>query len=118
MEKDVIVHADKNRIEQVVSNFLSNALKYSPHSDEIIIKTELKETSLRVAVKDFGIGIPKDKADYIFDRFFRVEESSHLFSGLGLGLYISAEIIERHGGKIGVISEENKGSEFWFEIPL
>ncbi len=118
IQQDVVVHADKNRIEQVVSNFLSNALKYSPHANEIVIKTELKENALRVSVRDFGIGIPKDKSEYIFDRFFRVEESSHLFSGLGLGLYISAEIIDRHNGKIGVESEENKGAEFWFELPL
>ncbi len=118
LEDGLMVYADKNRIEQVVSNFLSNALKYSPHSNEIIIKTERNENVLRVSVRDFGIGIPKDKTEYIFDRFFRVEESSHLFSGLGLGLYISAEIIERHKGKIGVNSEENKGAEFWFEIPI
>lgn len=118
INQKINVHADKNRIEQVLSNFLSNALKYSPHADKIVIKTEQKANALRVSVRDFGIGIPKDKAEYIFDRFFRVEESSHLFSGLGLGLYISAEIIERHGGKIGVISDENKGAEFWFEIPI
>lgn len=118
IEKDLTVYGDKNRLEQVISNFLSNGLKYSPHGKEIVIKAKCRGNILKVSVKDFGIGIPKDKAAFIFDRFFRVEESSHLFSGLGLGLYISAEIIKRHNGKIGVDSEENKGSEFWFEIPL
>lgn len=115
---DVNIHADKNRIEQVISNFLSNGLKYSPHGKDIIIKAKKNGDKIRLSVKDFGIGIPKDKAEFIFDRFFRVEESSHLFSGLGLGLYISAEIIKRHNGNIGVESEENEGSEFWFEIPV
>ncbi|MES2454841.1 MAG: chemotaxis protein CheB [Bacteroidota bacterium] len=116
--EDVTVVADKNRIEQVISNFLSNALKYSPQGKQILISTRSDNNKVRVSVKDQGMGIPKDKSEYIFDRFFRVEESSHLISGLGLGLYISAEIIRRHEGKIGVDSEVNVGSEFWFEIPL
>lgn len=116
--KDAEINADRNRVEQVISNLLSNAIKYSPGQSEVIISTEIKKNKLRVAVKDFGIGIPADKKDLVFDRFFRVQESSHKFSGLGLGLYISAEIIKRHHGKIGVDSEENSGSEFWFEIPV
>jgi len=115
---DVLISADKNRIEQVISNFLSNALKYSPEGKEIRIAAKSNGKTLKLAVKDQGIGIPKDKAELIFDRFFRVDESSNHFSGLGLGLYISAQIIERHAGKIGVDSELNSGSEFWFEIPL
>jgi two-component system CheB/CheR fusion protein len=115
---DVMISADKNRIEQVISNFLSNALKYSPEGKEIRISAKSDGKNLRLAVKDQGIGIPKDKAELIFDRFFRVDESSKHFSGLGLGLYISAQIIARHSGKIGVNSEIKKGSEFWFEIPL
>jgi two-component system CheB/CheR fusion protein len=116
---DFEVTADKNRIEQVISNFISNGLKYAPDGKELIIKAKkINDTTARISVKDQGIGIPKDKADYIFDRFFRVEESSNMFSGLGLGLYISAEIIQRHDGRIGVDSEVNVGSEFWFEIPL
>ncbi|MGO4877155.1 chemotaxis protein CheB [Pedobacter psychrotolerans] len=115
---DVPISADKNRIEQVISNFLSNALKYSPEGKEIRISAKSNGKTLRMAVKDQGIGIPKDKAELIFDRFFRVDESSNHFSGLGLGLYISAQIIERHHGKIGVNSDINTGSEFWFEIPL
>ncbi|CAM4063894.1 two-component system, chemotaxis family, CheB/CheR fusion protein [Pedobacter westerhofensis] len=115
---NIIVCGDRNRIEQVISNFLSNAIKYAPNGKQITIRAKETAGKLKLSIRDQGIGIPKDKADFIFDRFFRVEESSMNFSGLGLGLYISAEIIQRHGGRIGVESEINSGSEFWFEIPL
>ncbi|MDF3076699.1 MAG: domain S-box protein [Sphingobacteriaceae bacterium] len=110
------VVADKERIEQVLTNFLSNAIKYSPQGKKIILKTERDDEKLTISVTDYGIGIAEDKLPYIFDRFFRVQESQK-FSGLGLGLYISNEIVVRHGGKIGVESVENQGSTFWFSIP-
>lgn len=115
---DITICADRHRIEQVVNNFLSNAIKYSPESRAVIISTRLSDGQLEVRVKDFGIGIPADKTGQVFDRFYRVNDTNHKFSGLGLGLYISAEIVARHGGTIGVESEENKGSVFWFRIPL
>ena len=118
MPEDVVIEADKHRIEQVIINFLSNAIKYSPNHNEIIIGTEVSTDYVKIWVKDFGIGIPENKKAYVFDRFFRVQEGSLKFSGLGLGLYISSEIIQRHDGKIGLISEENKGSEFWFKLPI
>jgi signal transduction histidine kinase len=111
-----LVHGEKNRLEQVISNFLSNAIKYSPHADKIIVDTNLIDNKIRISIKDFGIGIPGDKQKQVFDRFFRVDESSHQFSGLGLGLFISAEIVRRHGGNIGVDSDDN-GSEFYFCLP-
>jgi signal transduction histidine kinase len=113
----VIVHGEKNRLEQVLSNFLSNAVKYSPGANEVIISSDLVNNEVKVSVRDFGIGIPPDQQEYVFDRFFRVQESSRKFSGLGLGLYISAEIIKRHGGSVGVQSDGN-GSEFYFKIPV
>ncbi|WP_233524407.1 chemotaxis protein CheB [Mucilaginibacter conchicola] len=112
------VHADKVRLEQVVTNFLTNAIKYSPKADRVIITCDIEGKNFKVSVKDFGIGIPDDKKDFLFDRFYRVQESSSHFSGLGLGLYISAEIIKRHKGKIGVESVNNEGSTFWFTIPI
>ncbi|HEY0899337.1 MAG TPA: PAS domain-containing sensor histidine kinase, partial [Sphingobacteriaceae bacterium] len=110
------VFADKHRIEQVITNFLSNAIKYSPGADKVVLTVRSDQQSLWVEIRDFGIGIPGDKVDYVFDRFFRVQESSQKFSGLGLGLFISAEIIRRHGGDIGVHSEEGQGSVFWFRL--
>lgn len=114
---DTLIKADKHRIEQVITNLLSNAIKYSPDANEVALACESDHKHLRISVTDYGIGIPDDKKEFVFDRFFRVHNSAQNFSGLGLGLYISSEIIKRHGGEIGVESEENKGSVFWFSIP-
>ena len=112
------VEADKARIEQVIVNFVSNAIKYSPGTDKVIVTVDKEDKFVKISVTDFGIGIPKNKLDRVFDRFYRADENTPRFTGLGLGLYISAEIIERHHGEYGVISEEGKGSTFWFTIPI
>jgi two-component system CheB/CheR fusion protein len=113
-----IVYADRHRLEQVINNFISNGIKYSPDGKELVIEVVADKKNMRLSVTDHGIGIPTDKLPFVFDRFFRVQEQSHKFSGLGLGLFISAEIIKRHGGEIGVFSNEEKGSTFWFNIPI
>lgn len=115
---EMMVSADRPRLEQVVTNFLTNAIKYSPKANKVIVTCSLDKDNFKVSVKDFGIGIPDDKKDFLFDRFYRVQESSSHISGLGLGLYISAEIIKRHHGEIGVNSTADQGSTFWFTIPI
>ncbi|TWR31546.1 PAS domain S-box protein [Mucilaginibacter pallidiroseus] len=115
---ETMVSADRVRLEQVVINFLTNAIKYSPEANKVKITCNIVDKELKITVQDFGIGIPDSKKGFLFDRFFRVQESSTHFSGLGLGLYISAEIIKRHNGKIGVDSRVGQGSTFWFTIPL
>ena len=117
-EKNLMVLGDKHRLEQVIINFLSNAIKYSPDSDKVLLNISKVEDMVKVSISDSGIGIPDNKINFVFDRFFRVQESSQKFSGLGLGLFISSEIIKRHNGKVGVVSEEGKGSMFWFTLPL
>ncbi len=120
IERASTVHitADRTRMEQVIINLLSNAVKYSPNHRLIAISVTEDNKELRFSVTDRGIGIPVDKQEYIFDRFFRVHESSQMFSGLGLGLFISSEIIKQHGGSMGLESEEGKGSTFWFTLPI
>ncbi|MGB4398500.1 MAG: HAMP domain-containing sensor histidine kinase [Daejeonella sp.] len=113
----IIVRGEKSRLEQVLTNLLSNAVKYSPNNDIIILNTVLIGDVVRISVKDFGIGIPAENQKHIFNKFYRGKESSQQFSGLGLGLYISSEIIRRHGGTIGV-SSDTGGSEFYFFLPV
>lgn len=113
------VFGDRDRIGQVLTNLISNAIKYSPHTDKILIKTEGDKNSVTLCVQDFGVGIPKEKQGKVFEQFFRVSGPNHsTVPGLGLGLYISSEIIKRQGGKIWVESEEGKGSSFCFMIPV
>jgi signal transduction histidine kinase len=116
-QDETLIYVDKARIEQVITNLLSNAVKYSPLKRDIYVKIELNGTDVKVSVSDQGIGIPADKLPYVFDRFFRVHASSQVFSGLGLGLFISAEIIKQHNGKMGAESKEGQGSVFWFSLP-
>jgi two-component system CheB/CheR fusion protein len=115
--RNIEVHADRNRLEQVIINLISNAIKYSPDANKVIVSIEKEKEGIKVSVEDFGIGIPKDKLPLIFDRFYRVDEDSQRYAGLGLGLYISAEIIRQHGGHIDIESAVSKGSTFWFTIP-
>ena len=115
---NIPIHSNKERIQQVITNFLANAIKYSPEGAEIILEPTLLDGHLRIAVIDHGIGIPSSKLPFVFDRFFRVEGSSDKFSGLGLGLYISAEIVSRLRGEIGAMSQLGQGSTFWFTLPV
>ncbi len=114
---DCNIYGDEMRIEQVVVNFLTNAIKYSPGTSEIELTLNVKEDELYLAVKDQGIGMLPEQLNHVFDKFYRVEETSQRFQGLGIGLYISSEIIKRHGGQIGVNSTFGQGSEFYFSIP-
>lgn len=116
---DCIVYGDEIRLEQVLVNYLTNAIKYAPNSKEIDVVCKLiKNNRVQIGVRDFGIGIPPDKVNQLFDKFYRVEESSYKFQGLGMGLYICKEIIARHHGEYGVESEVNKGSFFYFNLPV
>lgn len=115
---DCEIYGDEMRVEQVVVNFLTNAIKYSPGTDQIDLEVRIEDNQLYLSVKDYGIGMLPEQLDHVFDKFYRVEETSTRFQGLGIGLYISAEIIKRHGGQIGVKSEYGKGSEFYFTMPL
>lgn len=114
----VVFNGDKDRLEQVLNNILSNAIKYSPESDKVLVRSEVQQGNIVVSVKDFGIGIDNEHLSGIFDRFYRVDNTSMRFQGLGLGLYISSEIIKRHGGSFWIESELGVGSTFNFLIPL
>ena len=112
------VYADAMRIDQVIINLVNNAVKYAPKSKVVIIKIEELDNSAKVSIIDKGPGIGPEKLPHLFDRYYRVDSSGNQYSGLGLGLYISAEIIKKHKGEIGVDSELGKGSTFWFTLPL
>ncbi len=114
-----MLHGDRDRIGQVLINLITNAIKYSPQADTIIVRTTNTEQAVITSVQDFGVGIPKEQQEKVFDRFFRVGgEKQETYPGLGLGLYISAEIVERHHGSFWVESEEGKGTTFSFSLPL
>lgn len=115
----VLVKADRDKIGRVISNFLSNAIKYSPANTEILVIAAQDEGYVRISVADQGIGVKAKEKEKIFQRFYRGDnEKTGQVSGFGIGLYLSSEIIQSHNGSIGVESVENKGSTFYFTLPL
>lgn len=111
------VNCDKDRIGLVITNLLTNAIKYSPDAKEVYVLVKKEHNSVTISVQDFGIGIPPEKQELIFDRYYRSSDSGNSKSS-GLGLYIAAEIVRNHNGKIWVESSVGKGSVFSFSIPL
>jgi len=117
--KNQQVRADRYRIYQVLVNLLSNAIKYSSAGKKILVEAKRDKDEIIVSVQDFGIGISKTQQEKIFERLYQVTDTQEkTFPGLGLGLYISKQIIERHKGKIWVKSTKGKGSTFFFSLPL
>lgn len=115
---DAVINGDDIKISQVLNNIVSNALKYSPGTERIEIQIGNVGNFVKISVKDFGVGIDYEDKSKIFERFFRVKDVQQKFSGLGIGLYVSQEIIKMHGGTIWVESELGSGSVFSFTLPI
>jgi two-component system CheB/CheR fusion protein len=118
IERDMYVEGNADRLEQVVMNLVGNAVKYSPGNKTILIRAISRNNEVYVSVKDFGIGLQEEDKKLIFDRFYRVNSSKHISGGLGMGLYISSEIIKAHKGKIEVDSQIDHGATFTFSLPF
>lgn len=113
------VYGDTDRIGQVLTNLITNAIKYSPAADRVIIRLAKDADNVVVSVQDFGIGIAGTYQKRIFERFYQVTDAAEkTYPGLGIGLYISSEIIKRHHGDIWVESQKGAGSTFSFSLPL
>ena len=113
-----IVRADPEKLQQVVVNLLDNAIKYSPQGGAVTVSASVRDRRVRLAVRDRGLGIPRSEQERVFEKFYRVDP--HLLlggGGTGLGLYISRELVERMDGRIGLVSEEGRGSTFFVDLP-
>lgn len=110
---------DRDRIGQVLTNLLTNAVKFSPDAETVQVTVTADKSNATVSVQDYGVGIPEEHQERIFERFYRVySEKDQMFPGLGIGLYISAEIVKQHGGRMWFESVEGAGSTFSFSLPV
>ena len=105
-------------MQQVVINLLTNAIKYSPGAPKVFVNAMLEDGVIKVSVRDTGVGMNSENLNKVFDRYYREEGQAVHFQGLGIGLSISFEIIQKHKGKIWVKSEPGKGGTFYFTIPV
>ncbi|KQR94364.1 hypothetical protein ASG01_00300 [Chryseobacterium sp. Leaf180] len=119
ISNEITLLADREKIEQVITNFINNAVKYSPRNTEIKVVGAIRDGVACVSVRDHGMGISPQDQPFVFDRYYRVDsEEMKNKKGFGMGLYICREIIERHNGEIGVESTIGEGSTFWFTLPV
>jgi len=118
LQGNLMIMGNEERIEQVFMNLINNAVKYSPESKEIVVRTESDGKSAKVSVIDFGVGMSEQDQKLVFERFYRANGNNYLTPGLGMGLYIASEIVKEHNGEIKVESRLNEGSVFSFLLPL
>jgi len=112
-------YGDRDRLEQVFTNIVTNAMKYTPDGGKIDVSCKVHLTDAIVTVKDNGIGIPKKDMPRLFERFYRVDKArSRKSGGTGLGLAIAKEIVEAHGGRINIVSEHGTGTTATIRMPL
>lgn len=117
-DSPLIISADRVKIQRVLQNLISNAIKYSPENGNVVVTTYLSDGYAMVSIRDTGYGIPADELPHIFDRYSRVKGHKHLAVGTGLGLAIVQSLVEAHGGKVTVTSVENEGSTFILQLPF
>ncbi|MHB8206389.1 sensor histidine kinase [Mucilaginibacter sp.] len=115
---ELLYSGDQFRIEQVLINLLTNAIKYSPNAEQVIVRAKLEAGHIVVCIEDFGIGIASEDIGHLFQRFYRVGKTALQYQGVGLGLYIAGEIVKKHQGTFTTTSEPGKGSSFCFSLPL
>lgn len=115
--ESVNINGDRFRLEQVITNLITNAVKYSPQSNQVLINSVVKDDVILFSVQDFGIGIEKENMSRIFEKFYRAQ-TGFAFGGLGLGLFISLEIVRAHKGNLWAESVAGAGSTFYFSLPL
>ena len=117
--EEIILYLDKDKVDKIFSNLLSNALKFTPRNGDVIIEAVKKQNVVEVSISDTGMGIPKEEREKIFDRFYQVNSGiTREQEGTGIGLSLTKELVELHKGKISVESEEGKGSVFKVVFPL
>ncbi len=117
-DDDIIFCGDHFRLDQVMQNFLSNAIKYSPKENKVNVTYKVEMDNILVSIQDFGIGIAEKDFSRLFERYYRADNSAMHFEGIGLGLYISSEILKRHQGSFWIESQKDIGSTFYFRLPL
>jgi PAS domain S-box-containing protein len=115
---DMEYTGDVFRLKQVIQNILTNAVRYSPKTLRVLVNAKIEQAHVVVTVQDFGIGIPEQDLHRLFERYYRAENTSMRFQGLGLGLYIASEILSRHQGRFWIESKEGNGSTFFIQLPL
>jgi signal transduction histidine kinase len=118
IEPSIMVEADEHRLEQIINNLLSNAIKFTPEGGKIKLKAKQSNSEVIVEVSDNGKGIAHEEQQNLFRPYYRVPADRRRYDGLGLGLSIAKQLVELHGGKIWMESTLEKGSTFYFSLPL
>jgi len=119
LSEDIMISLDEDRIEQVLTNLIDNAIRHTPQDGTVTVSLANELSYAKISVTDTGVGIPKEDLPYVFERFYKADKArTRSKGGTGLGLAITRNIVEAHGGNIKVESVEKEGTSFTFYLPM